>query len=104
MIDAVFVSVPLAVGAVAVIVIVLVAPALSVAREQFALASHDQPGPVAVINDVLLGKVSVTTTFAAADGPMFVTVSVYVNVLPAFTGFGETVLLMARSVPAFTVV
>ncbi len=73
---AVFVMVPPAFGAVAVTVMMLDAPALSVAIEQLALAVHAQPEPVAVMNEVPPINVSVTTTFDAAEGPLLVIASV----------------------------
>lgn len=44
-----------------------------------------------------LGKTSVTTTFVALDGPLLVTVTVYVSVLPAITGSALSVLAIVRS-------
>ena len=40
---------------------------------------------------------SVTTIVDASDGPAFVIVRVYVNVAPAFTGSGLSVLVMIKS-------
>jgi hypothetical protein len=41
--------------------------------------------------------VSVTVTFVAEAGPLFVTVSVYVTTVPCVTGFGVAILTIARS-------
>jgi hypothetical protein len=38
-----------------------------------------------------------TTTFGAADGPLFVTLRVYVKVCPAVTGSGASLLVRPRS-------
>jgi hypothetical protein len=46
---------------------------------------------------VFAGRVSVSVTFAAVAGPLFVTVIVYVMLLPASTGFGVPVFVTARS-------
>jgi hypothetical protein len=43
------------------------------------------------------GRVSVTVTFVAEAGPLFVTVSVYSSGVPSVTGFGVAVLTIATS-------
>src|SRR5262245_14289052 len=43
------------------------------------------------------GRMSVTVTASAASGPSLVIVMVYVRLLPAVTGSGAAVLLIARS-------
>src|ERR1017187_2794708 len=52
---------------------------------------------VAERNTTLLGGVSVTVTLNATPGPAFVTVIVYVTLLPTSTGLGEANLLIIRS-------
>src|SRR5262249_39403418 len=44
-----------------------------------------------------VGRSSSSATFVAAAGPAFPTVSVYVRLLPATTGFGEALLLSDTS-------
>ena len=44
------------------------------------------------------GKVSVTMTFVAGEGPLFVTAMRYVRFARAVAGFGDAVLVKARSV------
>ena len=46
---------------------------------------------------VASGRMSVTVTDSAASGPLLVSVIAYVRLLPAITGFGAAVLLIARS-------
>ncbi len=59
---------------------------------------HAQPaGPLSDTNVVFAGSVSVSTTVVAAAGPPFVTVCVYVILLPAVTGFGLAELVTRRS-------
>ncbi len=50
------------------------------------------------------GKVSVTLTPVAWEGPLLATPIVYVRLLPGVTGSGLSVFVIARSVEAFTVV
>jgi hypothetical protein len=69
---AVFVSVPLA-GAVTVTVILLIWPLAKVPRLQLTTPLVFNPPPVALTNVTPNGKVSVTTTPLALDGPKFVT-------------------------------
>ena len=57
---------------------------------------HVQPVPVADTNVTPAGSVSVTVRFAASDGPMSVTLSVYATELEAVTAAGP-VLVIARS-------
>ena len=52
---------------------------------------------VADVYDTVVGRVSVTVTLLASEGPLLVTVSVYVRVFPCFTGFGAPVLVIAIS-------
>src|SRR5215831_20453520 len=61
------------------------------------------PPPVALTNVTPAGSVSLTTTFAALDGPLFVTVRVYVRLVPAVTRSGPS-LMMATSATAVTFV
>ena len=44
------------------------------------------------------GRLSVTTTEVASMGPLLVTLMLYVTSVPAITGSGESLLVMARSV------
>ena len=69
---AVFVSVPLA-GAVTVTVTLLTWPLASVPRLQLTTPLVLTPPPLALTNVTVAGKVSVTTTPLALDGPKFVT-------------------------------
>ena len=95
------VRVPDAVAAtVPVIVMVAVAPSARLPRFPVTVL----PAPVAVpwlavaeTKVTLLGSVSVTVTPVASDGPLLVTVSVYVIVCPATTGSGESVFAIDRS-------
>src|SRR5262245_5279107 len=61
------------------------------------------PPPVALTNVAPAGSVSFTTTFAAADGPLFVTLRVYVTLVPVITLSGPC-LVMATSATGSTVV
>jgi hypothetical protein len=54
-------------------------------------------------NVVLAGSVSVKVTLAASDGPLFVTVSVYVAVMPA-VAVGGPLFVTARSAAVVTIV
>ena len=69
---AILVNVPLA-GAVTVTLILLIAPLANVPRFQFTTPALLMPPPVAETNVKPAGKVSVTITLLAADGPKFVT-------------------------------
>src|SRR5579862_2527911 len=69
---AVLFSVPL-VGAVTVTVTLLTAPLASVPNDQFTVPALLTPLPLADTKVTLAGKVSVTTTPLAADGPKLVT-------------------------------
>ena len=69
---AVFVSVPEA-GAVTVTVTLLTWPFANVPNVQFTTPLLLAPPPVALTNVTPRGKVSVTTTLLALDGPKFVT-------------------------------
>lgn len=52
---------------------------------------------VAETNSVPVGNASVTVTPVAVDGPLLVTVKVYVTSSPARAGLGEAVLVIATS-------
>src|SRR5262245_27882486 len=93
-------------GAVASSVIVEVAPDASVARVQVTGIPpvHVQPDPDAETNETPAGRKSVMTTFVAADGPMFLTVSVHVSAAPMPTLAREEVLVIERSAAGTTVV
>ena len=69
---AVFVRLPLA-GAVTVTVILLTWPFASVPRLQLTTPLVLAPPPLALTNVTLAGRLSVTTTPLALDGPKFVT-------------------------------
>jgi hypothetical protein len=69
---AVFVSVPLA-GAVTVTVTLLTWPLVNVPRFQLTTPMVLTPPPEALTNVTLAGRLSVTTTLPALDGPKFVT-------------------------------
>ncbi len=58
---------------------------------------------VAETNITEPGRVSVTTTPAASEGPRFVTVMAYVTSSPASTGSARSVFVMARSADDVTV-
>ena len=66
-----FVSVPIA-GAVIVSVTLVVAPLSSVPKLQFTVPLLFTPLPLAETNVTPAGKLSVTTTLLAADGPKLV--------------------------------
>src|SRR5437899_462712 len=55
-------------------------------------------------NDVFAGKVSLTDTLSALFGPLLVTVTMYVTVLPARTGSGLSVIRIERSAAGTTTV
>src|SRR5581483_8826092 len=66
-----------------------------------------QPVPVVTTADtseVFAGTASVTVTICASDGPLFEKLIVYVRLLPALTGSGESVLVTVRSACVCTVV
>src|SRR5690348_672412 len=66
-----------------------------------------QPLPVVTVADtnvVLAGTASVTVTDCASLGPLFTKLMVYVRLLPAITGSGESVFVTARSARVCTVV
>jgi hypothetical protein len=69
---AVFVSVPLA-GAITVTVTLLTWPLVNVPKLQFTTPLVLTPPPEALTNVTLAGRLSVTTTLPALDGPKFVT-------------------------------
>src|SRR5262245_42345673 len=99
-----FVNAVAVLGAVTTSVKVCDAPAASVA-----IVGHvttfpvNVPPPVALTNVAPAGSVSFTTTFAAADGPLFVTLRVYVTLVPVITLSGPC-LVMATSATGSTVV
>jgi len=61
-------------------------------------------GPDNDTNVVPAGRGSLTLTFAASLGPLFVIVIVYVRFDPAVTGSGESVFVTAMSADVATVV
>src|SRR5664280_1155068 len=99
---AVLVSEPLA-GAVTVTVTLLTWPLASVPKLQLTLPLLLTPPPVALTNMTLAGRVSVTTTLLALDGPKFVTEIVYTRLLAASTLAGPT-LPIPTSATGVTVV
>src|SRR6185369_17838427 len=65
------------------------------------------PVPVVTVADtnvVFAGIASVTVTVCASLGPLFTKLIVYVRLLPAVTGSGESDLVTARSALVCTVV
>jgi len=99
--DTLFVSVPVAPGdTVPVIVIVTLAFGASVpsVHTLFPVLGLG----LAELKMNPLGYVSVTTTPAAFDGPLFVTTRVYVRLWPAITGSGLSLLVIETSACAFT--
>ena len=106
--DAEFTIVPAWAVAVTVTVITgAVAPAASAARvqvtETLPTFEQAQPPPTALTNVTPAGSVSVTVRFAASDGPLLLTVSVYATDEPATTVAGAA-LVIATSADAVTVV
>src|SRR5207244_2142127 len=103
--EAVLVMVPSALGR-SVTITVAIAPALRVPKVQLTLLGARVQEPcedwTAMIAVPELTR-SFSTTFVAADGPELVMVMVAVVLLPAATGFGEAVWLMAKSASGFTV-
>jgi hypothetical protein len=69
-----------------------------------AACEHDPVDGVADTNEVPDGSASVICTPAALEGPPFETVTVYVKLLPAETGSGESVFVTERSAAGTTVV
>src|SRR5438132_647915 len=69
---AVLVNVPLA-GAATVTVTLVVVPLASVPKFQFTMPLLSTPPPLAETNITPAGKLSVTTTLLALEGPKFVT-------------------------------
>ena len=58
---------------------------------------HEAPwGGVAEIKLVPAGKLSVTTTFVAGDGPLLVTIKRYVRFAKVIPGFGDAVFVNER--------
>ena len=59
----------------------MTAPFVRLATDQntFVRLAFVAPPPVALMNVRFAGKLSVTTTLTAVDGPLFVTAIVYVN-------------------------
>src|SRR4249919_2452064 len=60
-------------------------------------------GDVAFVTVNCAGTVSETVRVAASEGPLFVTVSVYVNACPGTTGSAESVFVIDRSAVRVTV-
>jgi len=101
-----FVIVPDVPGAVTVTVIAGAAPTANVARLHVttpAASLHVHPVPEADTYVTPAGSVSSTLTPLAVDGPLFVTLNVYVNVPPTSTGSGLSLFVIARSALAVTV-
>ena len=106
--DAVFDRLPACAGAVTTTVTSgAVVPVASTARvhvtDTLPVFVHTHPAPAADTNVTPAGSVSVTDTFAASDGPLSTTDSVYVTFEPAATVAGP-VFVIARSALAVTVV
>jgi hypothetical protein len=99
---ATFVSEPLA-GAVTVTVMLLTWPLANVPNVQFTTPLLLAPPPVALTNVMPNGKVSVTTTLLALEGPKFVTEIVYTKLLVAGT-LAAPVLPIPTSATGVTVV
>ena len=59
-------------------------------------------GEVTFVTVNCAGTVSETCTVEASDGPLFVTVSVYVNACPGTTGSAESIFTIARSADRVT--
>jgi len=101
-----FVIVPDVPGAVTVNVIAGPAPTANIARVHVttpAASLHVHPVPEADTYVTPAGSVSSTLTPLAVDGPLFVTLNVYVNVPPTSTGSGLSLFVIARSALAVTV-
>jgi len=95
-----FVIVPDVPGAVTVNVIAGPAPTANIARVHVttpAASLHVHPVPEADTYVTPAGSVSSTLTPLAVDGPLFVTLNVYVNVPPTSTGSGLSLFVIARS-------
>ena len=84
-----------------------VAPVARAARVQLtdtlAVAVHVQPAPAAETKVTPAGRVSVTWTLAASEGPLFATTSPYATV-PSAATVGGPVLVIDRSAEAVTAV
>lgn len=88
-------------------VTVALAPFASAPRLQVttpAASEHEPTDGVAETYEVPAGTVSLTVTAAALEGPAFATVIVYVTLLPAMTGSGESAFVIERSADGLTVV
>ena len=104
--DAVFVRLPACAGAVTTTVIAgAVAPVARVGRvhptDTLPVLVQVQPAPAADTKVTPAGRVSVTETAAASDGPLSTTDNEYVTLAPATTVAGP-VLVIARSAEAVT--
>src|SRR5205814_887327 len=88
------------VDAVVTIVIVTDAPFARLPRLQLTTAPPVQvPCELVTETNVIpAGSGSATLTPVAASGPLFVTVSVQVTLLPSVAGFGEPLFVIARSI------
>jgi hypothetical protein len=94
--DAVLVMLPAATGLM-MMVTVAVAALARVPRLQLTAAVQVPWLGVAETNVTPVGTASVKVTPVAGDGPLLVTIRVYVRLLPIPTGLGEAVLVTARS-------
>src|ERR1051326_478663 len=92
---AMLVSVPLA-GTVTVKVTLVTEPLARSPKFQDTPPPVIKPPPVALTKTTPFGRLSVTTTLLAMDGPRLVTVTVYVRLEPAVT-LPEPLLKTARS-------
>src|SRR5205814_6884010 len=88
--------------AVATIVIDAEAPGAKDAKDTVRLLPETlQVPPPVEVQEIKLtsgGRLSVTTTEVAPMGPLLATLMLYVTSVPAITGSGESLLVMARSV------
>jgi hypothetical protein len=100
---AVLFKMPAEEGVVTVSVALAAAPLASEPIEQVTIppASAQAPWLAVVLSKLIpLGRVSVSVTPVAPDGPLLVTVSVYVSVLSTCTGLGEAEPVIPRSAEA----
>lgn len=105
---AVLLMAPLSGGAVSVTVmtgaVAMPRPALVHVSVPLTGAGHVHPVPLALTNDAVAGRVSVTVTPVAEFGPLLATVIKYENVPPAVTGSEESVWVMERLTAGVTFV
>src|SRR5208282_930136 len=99
---ATFVRLPEA-GAVTVTVTLLIWPLIRLPRFHVTLPALYKPPPLALTKVTLAGRLSVTTTPLALEGPKFVTLIVYVRLLVALINAGP-LLPMPTSAKGVTVV